>query len=142
MPGRSRGAGPIPATLEVTTTRRTSSAAAASTAMRGDSAFTSQTRLDRPGGHVACRVEYHLAAAEGPAERGAIEDVGADGLDLDRAEAVEAGLVPVGHAYRAEGLGRKFCQVRADESSSARNANGHNFARSSLFMPSYTETAP
>ena len=34
----------MPATLEVTTTRRTPSAAAASTAMRGDSAFTCQTR--------------------------------------------------------------------------------------------------
>ena len=34
----------MPATLEVTTTRRTSSAAAASTAMRGDSALTCQTR--------------------------------------------------------------------------------------------------
>ena len=34
----------MPATLEVTTTRRTSSAAAASTAIRGESAFTRQTR--------------------------------------------------------------------------------------------------
>ena len=34
----------MPATLEVTTTRRTSSAAAASTASRGPSAFSSQTR--------------------------------------------------------------------------------------------------
>ena len=33
----------MPATLEVTTTRRTPSAAAASTAIRGDSAFTCQT---------------------------------------------------------------------------------------------------
>jgi hypothetical protein len=36
----------MPATLDVTTTRRTPSAAAASTAMRGDSAFTRQTRSD------------------------------------------------------------------------------------------------
>ena len=34
----------MPATLDVTTTRRTSSAAAASTAIRGDSALTCQTR--------------------------------------------------------------------------------------------------
>ena len=45
VPGAvAAGAGPMPATLEVSTTRRTPSAAAASTTSRGASAFTCQTR--------------------------------------------------------------------------------------------------
>ena len=94
----------MPATLEVTTTRRTSSAAAASTTMRGDSALTSQTRS--AGREATYPAAWNTVSQPRNARRsaGAIQDIGADRLDLDGAEAVEAGLVPVGHAYRAERL--------------------------------------
>ena len=92
----------MPATLEVTTTRRTSSAAAASTAIRGDSAFTRQTRSGRVRADEAGAVEHGVAAAEGAPQRRAVEHVGPDRLDLRVAEACETRLLPVSDADGAD----------------------------------------
>src|ERR687895_553716 len=139
LPARSGGAGPIPATLEVTTTRLTPSAAAASTAIRGPRAFTPPDPLGRPRGDAAGGVEDDLAAPEGAPQGAAVEHVGLDRIRLDeRGEARQPGLVAIGHPGTPMDLGRKVRHVRADETGGSGDADGHNFTVGMLLMRSYT----
>jgi hypothetical protein len=87
-------------------------------------------------------VEDRVARPERAAESGAVEDVRPDRLHLGGPEPVEARLIPIGHAYGAERLRRKFCQVRADEPGGAGDTDAHNFDASGLFISSYTQAAP
>ena len=101
----------MPATLEVTTTRRTSSAAAASTASRGARAFISPDSLGRVGADEAGAVEHRVAAPEGAPQRRPVQYVGADRVDLDVPKACQAALVPVSdpHWCRRADASRATC---------------------------------
>ena len=131
----------MPATLEVTTTRRTSSAAAASTAMRGDSAFIAPDVLGRVGADEAGAVEHRVAAAEGAPQGRSVEHVRPDRLGIHVAQACQAALLPVCDSHGAAS-GRKLCHVRADEPGSAGYTDRHNFRVGNLFLRSYTRSPP
>ena len=131
----------MPATLEVTTTRRTSSAAAASHGDPRRKGVHLPDSLGRVRADEAGAVEDRVAAPEGASQRRPVQHIGADRVDLDVAKACQAALVPVRDSHWAD-IGRKSGHVRADEPSSARYTDRHNFRVGNLFLRSYTRSPP